>query len=153
VSHEPPRGSFQARVDDKGRLKLPAVFLDYLSDLGEKKVFITSLDAVTGRIYPISVWKENEKLFDAASEEPEAAADVVWVANHFGADSEIDAQGRVLVPTDLRRYLKIENESVWLDSYKGRINVYSGAEYEQRKVRALANLGEKLKALERRGLK
>ena len=153
MSVEPPRGSFQARVDEKGRLKLPAVFLQYLSDLGEPKVFITSLDTITGRVYPISVWKDNEALFESTAEEPEAAADVAWVANHFGADSDIDGQGRVLMPTDLRRHLKIENESVWLDCYKGRINVYSTAEYEQRKVRALANIGEKLKALERRGLK
>lgn len=153
VSVEPPRGTYQARVDEKGRLKLPAVFQQYLTDLNEPKVFITSLDTLTGRIYPISVWKGNENLFEANSEDPDAAADVAWVANHFGADSEVDGQGRVLVPTELRRHLKIENEQVWLDCYKGRINIYSGAEYEKRRLRALDNIGDKLKMLERRGLK
>jgi MraZ protein len=60
---EPPRGTYQARVDEKGRLKLPAVFQQYLTDLGETKVFVTSLDVRIARIYPISVWKENEILF------------------------------------------------------------------------------------------
>ncbi len=150
---EPPRGTFQARVDDKGRLKLPAIFLQYLKDLGEEKVFITSLDTRTARIYPISVWKDNEILFESATEDPEALEAVNWVANHFGADSELDGQGRVLVPTDLRRHLKIENEQVWMNCYKGRINIYSPAEYEQQKTLHMENLAEKLKTLERKGLK
>jgi MraZ protein len=140
-------------VDEKGRLKLPAIFQQYLTELKEDKVFITSLDTRTARIYPISVWKENEKLFEEAAEDPDSAADVAWVANHFGADSEIDNQGRVLVPTDLRRHLGIENQQVFLDCYKGRINIYGGTEYATRKAQAFTNIGDKLKALERRGLK
>jgi MraZ protein len=150
---EPPRGTYQARVDEKGRLKLPAVFQQYLTDLGETKVFVTSLDVRIARIYPISVWKENEILFEAASDDPEAVEDVAFIANDLGADSDIDSQGRVLVPTELRRMLGIENQPVWLDCYKGRINVYGKDVYEQRKARALTNSGDKLKALERRGLK
>lgn len=153
MSVEPPRGTFQARVDEKGRLKLPAVFQQYLKDLGEQKVFITSLDTRTGRLYPISVWKQNEIRFESAGEDAETAEDIAWLANHFGEDSEIDSAGRVLVPTTLRRHLKIEGETVWLDCYKGRINLYSDAEYEQRKARAMANAEEKLKRLERLGLK
>jgi MraZ protein len=150
---EPPRGTYQARVDEKGRLKLPAVFQQYLTDLGETKVFATSLDVRIARIYPISVWKENEILFEAASDDPEAVEDVAFIANDLGADSDIDSQGRVLVPTELRRMLGIENQPVWLDCYKGRINVYGKDVYEQRKARALTNSGDKLKALERLGFK
>jgi MraZ protein len=150
---EPPRGTYQARVDEKGRLKLPAVFQQYLTDLGETKVFVTSLDVRIARIYPISVWKENEILFEAASDDPEAVEDVAFIANDLGADSDIDSQGRVLVPTELRRMLGIENQPVWLDCYKGRINVYGKDVYEQRKARALTNSGDKLKALERLGFK
>jgi DNA-binding transcriptional regulator/RsmH inhibitor MraZ len=79
--------------------------------------------------------------------------DVAFIANDLGADSDIDSQGRVLVPTELRRMLGIENQPVWLDCYKGRINVYGKDVYEQRKARALTNSGDKLKALERLGFK
>ena len=153
VSVEPPRGAYQARVDEKGRLKLPAVFQQYLAGWNEQRVFITSLDTRTGRIYPISVWKENENLFENSTEDPDAVADVAWVANHFGADSEVDGQGRVLVPTELRRHLQIEGEQVWLDCHKGRINIYSGSEYEQRKLRAFDDISGKVKGLERQGMK
>lgn len=150
---EPPRGNYPARVDEKGRLKLPAVVHQYLTELGEEKVFITSLDLRTARIYPISVWKQNEELFEQASDDPQAAEDVAFMANHLGADAEVDGQGRVLMPQELRRALSMENEAVWLACYKGRINVYGKQVYEERRVRAMTNLEQKLVALEKRGLK
>ena len=57
-----PRGVFRAAVDDKGRLKLPASIVQYLEALGERKVFITTLDEAEARIYPLSVWRETEKM-------------------------------------------------------------------------------------------
>jgi len=150
---EPPRGNYPARVDEKGRLKLPAVVHQYLNQLGEEKVFITSLDLRTARIYPISVWKQNEDLFELASDDPQAAEDIAFIANHLGADTEVDGQGRVLMPQELRQALKMENQPVWLACYKGRINVYAKDVYEERRVRAMTNLEQKLVTLEKRGLK
>lgn len=153
ASVEPPRGTFQARVDEKGRLKLPAVFQQYLKELGEEKVFVTSLDGRTGRLYPISIWKQNEIAFERAAEESEAAEDLALLANYFGEDSDVDPSGRVLVPTTLRRHLKIEGESVFLDCAKGRINLYGSSEFEARRLKALEGVDEKLKKLTRLGLK
>jgi MraZ protein len=150
---EPPRGIYPARVDEKGRLKLPAVFQQYLTDLGEKRVFVTSLDVRIARIYPISVWKENEILFDATTDDPEAAEDVKFIANDLGADSEIDGQGRVLVPQELRQMLSLENQPVWIECQKGRMNVYGKEVYEDRKRRAYENAADKLRTLEKKGLK
>jgi transcriptional regulator MraZ len=150
---EAPRGIYPARVDEKGRLKLPAPFQQYLGSLGEQKVFITSFDVHTARIYPISVWRDNENFFDDFAEDPETAEDVAFMANDLGADSELDGQGRLLVPQELRRSLGIENQPVWLDCYKGRINVYSKQVYEERKSRASQGLAEKVRALEKKGLK
>jgi MraZ protein len=153
VPAEPPLGIFQARCDDKGRLKLPAVFAEYLKALGVDKVFITTVDIKLARIYPKRVWESNQNLFENAGEDAELAQDVAFVANLYGGDSEIDAQGRMLVPTELRRALEIEAQPVWLDYYNGRINVFGKKVYEERMQRALVNLGEKVKALEKRGLK
>ena len=150
---DPPHGIYPARVDDKGRLKLPSVFQQYLNSLGERKVFITSLDTHTARIYPISVWKDNEKFFEEYKEDPQIAEDIAFIANDLGADSELDGQGRLLVPQELRQRLNVENQPVWLDCYRGRINVYTKVVYEERKHRAGQDLPEKLRALERKGLK
>ena len=150
---EPPHSIAQARVDDKGRLKLPAEFVEYLRKLDVDKVFITTLDLQLARIYPIAVWKSNENLFSAAGDLAELAEDVAYIAKYFGGDSEIDAQGRVLMPAELRRRLSLEAQPVWLDFYNGRINVAGRAVHEGRLNRALANLGEKVKTLEKKGLK
>jgi DNA-binding transcriptional regulator/RsmH inhibitor MraZ len=115
-------------------------------------VFITSLDRRIARIYPISVWKQNEKFFQEFNANPKAAADVNFIANDLGADSELDGQGRVLVPSELRRLLEMENQPVWLECFRGRFNVYSQAVYEDRKRRALEGLEDKLDLLEQSGL-
>ena len=153
VSVEAPRGTHQARCDEKGRLKLPAVFLQYLAALKEQKVFITSLDRRTARIYPISIWKHNEIVMEQAGDDAKKAAHLSRIANHFGDDSEIDGQGRVLVPTNLRRHLAIENQHVWLDCFNGRINVYSDAEYQKLLDEAFVDLDGDYAAMEKRGLK
>jgi len=153
VPVEPPHSIAQARVDDKGRLKLPAEFLEYLKKLGVDKVFITTVDRELARIYPISVWKANENFFGNAGDLAELAEDVAYIAKVFGGDSEIDAQGRVLLPAALRRELSLESQPVYLDCYNGRINVAGKVVHEARYHRAMANLSEKVKTLEKKGLK
>ncbi len=150
---EAPRGFLSARVDEKGRLKLPAAITQYLSALGEQKVFVTTLNGTTVRIYPISVWLQTENLLEEAAEDADIREDVAFIADHFGADSEIDPQGRVLVPTDLRRALKLENEQVFLRCFKQRIDVIGREVYEQRLAKAMEGLPEKVQALEKRGLR
>jgi len=151
---DPPRGFFPARVDEKGRLKLPAAFQQYLNDIGEKRVFITTLDVATVRIYPNSLWKQNENFFDERSlTDPERSGNIAFLADHYGADSEVDGQGRVLVPQELRRELNLENQPVWLNHYKGRINLYGKEEYDRRMQRARANAPADLRELEKMGLR
>jgi MraZ protein len=153
VSVAPPRGIFQARCDDKGRLKLPAAFVEYLKKLGVEKVFITTTDTTQAQIYTEPVWESNLNFLDNAGENADIAEDVAFIANLYGADSEIDAQGRVLVPTDLRRKLEIENAPVWLDFYNSRINVFGKKVYEERLNRATVDLAEKVKTLKKKGFK
>jgi MraZ protein len=150
---EAPRGFLSARVDEKGRLKLPASVVQYLEGFGERKVFITTLNGATARIYPISVWRETERLLEEPGEDTEAKEDVAFIAYHFGSDDEMDGQGRVLVPTELRRSLKLENEQVFLRCFKQRIDVIGREAYEQRLARAMDGVGEKLGGLEKKGLR
>lgn len=150
---EPPHSIAQARIDDKGRLKLPAEYLEYMRKLSVERVFVTTVDRQIVRIYPIPVWKANENLFENAGEMSEWAEDVAYVAKHFGGDSDIDSQGRVLIPSLLRNLLELESQTVFVDSYHGRINVSTKQVHEEKLNRALANLGDKVKGLEKQGFK
>ena len=151
---EPPRGFFSAHVDDKGRLKLPVELQQYFTAIGDEKYFVTSVDDRIARIYPISVWKGNEKILETlATEDPDAAEALAFVANDYGAEAKVDPQGRMTLPTDLRRALALENQEVRLDCSQGVINVYSKAEYEARKHKAKDSLADKLKTAKLKGFK
>lgn len=150
---EAPRGTLSARVDEKGRLKLPAALTHYLEAVGDRKVFITSLNLSNALIYPISIWKETEKMLGEGGEDAAERAEVAFVANHYGEDCEIDGQGRVLIPTILRRELELEKDDVHLLCFKGRIEVYGSKVYEQRLNRAKVDIADKLAALEKKGLR
>jgi MraZ protein len=151
---EPPRGFFSAHIDDKGRLKLPMELQQYFTAIGDEKYFVTSVDDRIARIYPISVWKGNEKVLDElATEDPDAAEALAFVANDYGAEAKVDPQGRMTLPTDLRRALGLENQEVRLDCSQSAVNIYSKAEYEARKQKAKDMLAEKLKAAKLKGFK
>jgi MraZ protein len=148
-----PSGIFQAKCDEKGRLKLPAAFASYLKSIGVEKVFITTLDQRVARIYPKPVWESNLNFLDGAGEDSEIAEDVAFIANLYGAYSEIDDVGRVLIPTELRRKLDFEKQPVWLDFFRGRISMFGKNIYEERYQRATVGLTDKVKTLEKKGFK
>jgi MraZ protein len=150
---EPPLNIYPGRVDEKGRLKLPVDFQQYLNGLGETRVFMTTLDGRIGRIYPISVWRENEAMLREAGEDAEAGDDLWFFASALGGDAEMDAQGRLLLPAALRQHLGVEGEPVYLHSYRGHIRLYTQAVYDEKMGRATAALGDKLRAFEKKGLR
>lgn len=152
-SVDAPRGVLSARVDEKGRLKLPTSMAQYLNGFGDRKVFITTLNGTTAHIYPISVWKRSEAVLEEAGEDSGIREDVALIADHFGADDEIDGQGRVLVPTELRRTLKFENEQVYLRCRKQRIEVIGRERYESRLAQAMEGADGKFLSLEKKGLR
>ena len=54
------RGSAPARIDDKGRLKVPTMFRAVIQGQQGADVFVTSLSGESVRIYPLAVWIEIE---------------------------------------------------------------------------------------------
>lgn len=148
-----PLGHLAARVDEKGRLKLPVDFQQFFAALGEKQFFITTLDGVTGRIYPIFEWRKNLELLENAMGDSEAAEDVGFIASAFGGEAEIDSQGRVLVPAALRHHLKLENAPVHLAHYRGHVRILTDELYQAKMSRSFDGLPDKLRQFERRGLR
>ena len=55
------RGNAPARIDDKGRLKVPNAFRSLLESKYGKELFLTSLTGEYVRIYPMPVWLETEE--------------------------------------------------------------------------------------------
>jgi MraZ protein len=147
-----PRGVFKVTVDDKGRLKLPAAIVEYLQGLGEKKVFITTLDEKEVRIYPLSAWRRTEKLLEEPGEDFADRQDLAMIASNYGKDDELDGQGRLTLPADLRKELGLEKDEARLRCYQGHLKLVSSQEHERRLEAAKTNLDGKLRALQVKGL-
>ncbi len=144
---------YPGRLDEKGRLKMPAPFVQYLNSLPKKKLFVTSLDRRIAQIYPIAVWDENKKFFDNYRDDPQVAQDVAFTAADLGAEAEMDNQGRVLFNSSLRDELDLSSQELHLYAYKGRVQILTEAVYQERKQRASKASTANVDVLERAGLK
>ncbi len=147
---EAPVGIFEAKCDDKGRVKLPVRFAVYLKSL-DIRFFITTIDKRIARIYPESVWKSNQNFFNNAGADSELAEHVSLVANRYGDFSTIDESGRILVPTELRRMLEFERQSVWLHPYRGHIRIYGKSVFAEMTQVAESNIAAKAKVFDAKG--
>ena len=96
------RGNSPAKIDDRGRLKIPNSFRSFIEDEHGRQLFVTSLYGDSVSIYPMPIWVEIErKLAQIPSTHPSRLKFLDRV-NFFGQISEIDSQGRVVIPARLR---------------------------------------------------
>jgi MraZ protein len=104
------RGNYAAKIDDKGRLKLPNAFRSLVETKHGKELFVTSLTGEYVRIYPMPVWLElEEKLARMPSTHP-ARLKFLDRVNYFGQTAEFDTQGRVLIHSRLRESAGVNSE-------------------------------------------
>ncbi|HPU00841.1 MAG: division/cell wall cluster transcriptional repressor MraZ [Firmicutes bacterium] len=119
-------GEFQHTLDEKGRVIIPAKLREGLGDV----IMITrGLDRCLF-IYPLEAWKKIEqKLKELPLTRSEARA----FARYFfsgAAEVEIDKQGRILIPQNLREYAGIEKE-VAIIGVSDRVEVWSEAAWRE----------------------
>jgi MraZ protein len=102
------RGNSPAKVDEKGRLKIPAYFLDALKEYGNQ-FYITSPTGESARVYPMQVWTEME---DKLASTPNSAEkrNFLMRTSYYGQVAEMDAQGRVLLPGVLREAAALKGD-------------------------------------------
>jgi len=104
------RGNYTAKIDDKGRLKIPNAFRSLIEGQHGAEAFVTSLTGEYVRIYPMPVWMTlEEKLGRMPSTHP-ARIKFFDRANYYGQTAAIDTQGRVLVHGRLREAAGMSGE-------------------------------------------
>ncbi len=96
------RGSFSARIDDKGRLKIPAAFRTPLTEKYGESLFVTSITGESVLIYPMPIWVDIEEGAANIPSTHPARNRFFDRVNFFGQPAELDRQGRVSVHTRLR---------------------------------------------------
>ena len=104
------RGNHPARIDDKGRIKVPNGFRALIEQQYGSELFVTSVTGEYVRLYPMAVWLEVERrLAEVPSANPSRQRFLDRV-NFFGQTVTMDKQGRVVVPPLLRESAAMTGE-------------------------------------------
>jgi MraZ protein len=96
------RGSYPAKIDDKGRLKIPNAFRAVVEDQHGAGLYLTSLSGDSVRIYPMNEWLAVEQRILRMPSSHPARLKFLDRVNYYGQVGEFDVQGRVLIPGRLR---------------------------------------------------
>ena len=125
------RGSSLAKLDDKGRLKLPASFRAVLEPKFGTDFFVTSLRGDSVRIYPMDVWVRVEERLARASSLNPSVMRFKNAVNYFGQATPMDSQGRILVHSLLRERADVRGEVVVLGQ-QDFLEVWNRTVFEER---------------------
>jgi len=104
------RGNHPTRVDEKGRLKVPAEFKRVIDEKYGTQFYITSLDGRVAQIYPFEEWERIEQKLAGLSTFNPTKKKFLARVNYWGQQVEMDGQGRLLIPQLLRENATIKGE-------------------------------------------
>jgi len=104
------RGNHPTRVDEKGRLKVPAEFKRLIDEKYGTQFYITSVDGKVAQVYPFEEWQRIEEKLSRLSNFNPTKKKFLNRTNYYGQLVEIDGQGRLLVPALLRDSGEIKGE-------------------------------------------
>jgi len=124
------RGNSLAKVDEKGRLKLPAAFRSVIEPTYGNEFFVTSLRGESARIYPMQVYAEiEEKILQASSVQP-LVTKLRNSLNFFGQRALMDPQGRILIHPLLRDKADLSGEVAVLGQ-QNFLEVWNRSSFEE----------------------
>ncbi len=124
------RGNSLAKVDEKGRLKLPAAFRSVIEPTYGNEFYVTSLRGESARIYPMQVYAELEdKILSASSVQP-LVTKLRNSLNYFGQRAVADSHGRILLHPLLRDKAELDGEVAVLGQ-QNFLEVWNRASFEE----------------------
>ena len=106
------RGNHPAKVDEKGRLKLPAAFKQLVDSQSVTQFYITSTDGNKAEIWPLPEWEKQEALLAESSTMDEAVEKYLNLTSYYGQQVEMDSQSRLVLPQILRGTAQLDAEVV-----------------------------------------
>jgi len=124
-------GHAPAKVDEKGRLKIPSSFRKLIEDQHGSECFITSTDGERALIYPMPVWLGFHGRLSKVPSTSMAKSKLLEKVNYFGHAGTIDPQGRVLIPSILRDVAGI-SEDVVVMGHTDHLEVWNGEKIQKR---------------------
>jgi len=143
----PPLGFHPCKIDSSGRLKLPAKYQEYLEKLPDKYLFVTEFRGLA-RIFTNGSWERTVAMIT----DPALRKRFTFRAEAIGGDVDIDPQGRITLPQQLRKELGLEDQPVQLRFYEDVISIYPQARFEEELARTQSFLESDLERLSSMGI-
>jgi MraZ protein len=140
------RGNHPAKVDEKGRLKLPSAFKQLVDAGSVTQFYVTSIDGESAEVWPLPEWEKREAQLAESSEMEEAVQKYLSLTSYYGQQVDMDSQARMLIPQILRSAAGLDDEEVAVIGMGHYIAVHNRKRFEQ------AMLGNKLTAEDRQKL-
>ncbi|HXF05859.1 MAG TPA: division/cell wall cluster transcriptional repressor MraZ [Blastocatellia bacterium] len=104
------RGNYTTKVDEKGRIKIPAAFRDYIQKKYGPEFFITSINGDHVRLYPLPEWEKIEQSLAQLPEMEPIKEKFLRRTNFYGRPATMDGQGRILIHPPLRTEAGLNGE-------------------------------------------
>ena len=105
------KGTYQHRIDRKGRLPVPAPFRRWLAGQQTEALVLTILDQCVAA-YPPSEWRKLEVQLASLPSFSRPVKALTRLLSSRAADCRLDGQGRILLPPALRAAADLDREAV-----------------------------------------
>jgi MraZ protein len=124
------RGNHPAKVDEKGRLKLPSAFKGLMDAGSVTQFYVTSTDGESAQVWPLPEWEKREAQLGESSEMEEAVQKYLSLTSYYGQQVEMDNQARLLLPQILRNAAQLDGE-VTVFGMRTYLEVHNRGIFEQ----------------------
>ena len=104
------RGNHPTRVDEKGRVKIPAEFKRVIDEKYGNQFYITSEDGKVAQVYPFEEWERIEQKLAALPRFNPHKKKFLSTTGYWGQQVEMDSQGRLLLPQLLRDAAQLKGD-------------------------------------------
>lgn len=132
------RGINSITLDNKGRMAMPTRYRDLLSTLNTQNLVLTiDTEETCLLLYPEQEWQRIETSLQRLPSFNPAARRIQRLLIGHATDLELDANGRVLLPVELRQYAGLQKQAV-LIGQGNKFEIWDDGLWQSRRTTWLA---------------
>lgn len=136
------RGFSSVSIDSKGRLAIPSRFRERLQADADGCLVQTlnPLDRCLW-LYPLNEWETIEGKLAALSDFDRQSRRAKQMMRGYATDCQLDGQGRILIPQELRDYASLDKQAVILGQ-GNKFELWDQVAWESQRDQWLEQVGE-----------
>lgn len=136
------RGFNKISIDSKGRLAVPSRYRDLIAVQAENSLVITlnPLDRSLW-LYPLPEWDVIEDKLASLSDFDKQSRRTKQMMRGYATDCQLDSQGRILIPKELRSYAELGRPAVILGQ-GNKFEIWNEKAWEAQRDEWLESVGD-----------